>query len=128
MGGRFGAGPTLVDKQDLLSLANGDRVTGQVKSIENGAVNVSSAVTPLTIPLERVNEIYLATQNTERARRLASDVLAFFHDGGQVTVGLDSLDDKHLTGHSENFGKASFDRHAFQNCNFTSTMTTGSTH
>lgn len=105
-------------KTDMLSLANNDRVSGQVKSIQQGKVSVMSAVAPLEIPLERVTELYFSNENSERARRLAADVVAVFHDGGRVTVALDELTEKSLNGHSENFGKVAFDRDSFRELQF----------
>lgn len=107
-------GVVVTAKQDVLCLANNDRVTGTVKAIKDGAVTVDSTVAALTIPLERVAEINFASENRERVRRLGTDVIAAFHDGGRVTVALASVDAKTLTGESENFGKLSFSRDAFR--------------
>ncbi|MCG3149368.1 MAG: hypothetical protein PCFJNLEI_02828 [Verrucomicrobiae bacterium] len=108
------AATPLPGKEDLVCLVNHDRVSGTVKTIEAGAVHVESPVAALTIPVERVAEIVFAGEQHERARRMAADVIAAFHDGGRVTVAMESVDAKVLTGTSENFGKVSLARDAFR--------------
>jgi len=107
-------GMVVTGQQDVLRLANNDRVTGTVESIKDGTVAVVSTVAPLTIPLERVAEINFASENFERARRMAGDVIAAFHDGGRVTLALESVDAKTVNGEGENFGKVNFSRDAFR--------------
>jgi hypothetical protein len=116
--GELDDSPAVPSKTDILTLANNDRVSGLVKSIRQGTVVVTSSVAPLEIPVERVSQIYLSNENAERARRLAADVVAVFHDGGKLTLALDQLDGKTLSGHSENFGKATFNRDAFRELEF----------
>jgi hypothetical protein len=109
-----GNGPVVTNQLDVLCLANNDRLAGTVASIKDGTVNVNTSVTALSIPLERIAQIYFANTNVERARRMAADLMAVFQDGGRVTLALESVNAKELTGQSENFGRLSFARDAFR--------------
>jgi hypothetical protein len=64
--------------------------------------------------MSRVAEITMAAKTTEKPRRQANDLRAFFADGACLTLALDKLNADTLSGASENFGKAVFQRTAFE--------------
>lgn len=110
--------PEAAPAEDAIRFANNDRVSGRLKGIAKRQVTFVTPFATLTVPLERVIEFHLSAAAAERARRRAEDVRAVFHDGGSVTLALDKLDEQTLTGHSENFGRASFARAAFRELRF----------
>jgi len=98
---------------DTVQLANEDKVTGHLLSIEDGKGKFTSSYADLSIPLDRISQIDLATDHTDQAKSAPSDVRAYFAGGGSVTMQLMQWDDKGCTGASPNFGKASFSPDAF---------------
>jgi hypothetical protein len=107
------AGSTAKTDQDTVQLANEDKVTGGLESIQDGKARLSSTYAELNIPLERVEQIDLATAHSDQAKPQASDVRAYFPEGGSLTMQLSQWDAKGCTGTSPNFGKASFLPDAF---------------
>jgi hypothetical protein len=99
--------------EDTVELANEDKVTGHLESILDGKAKLSSSYAELNIPLERVDQVDLATAHSDEAKPEASDVRAYFPEGGCVTMQLTQWDAKGCTGFSPNFGKASFSSDAF---------------
>jgi hypothetical protein len=98
---------------DSVQLANEDKVSGHLESIQDGKARLSSAYAELNIPLERVDQIDLSTAHSDQAKPAASDVRAYFPEGGSVTMQLTQWDAKGCTGSSPNFGTASFSPDAF---------------
>ncbi|MBM3859291.1 MAG: hypothetical protein FJ395_06540 [Verrucomicrobia bacterium] len=105
-------------EEDLVRLVNGDKLSGQLDSVVGGQVRFATSYAKLEIPMERVAEIVLATKNAEKPRRHANDLRAFFSDGNRLTIALDKLSPETLNGNSECFGKATFQRGAFQRLQF----------
>ena len=105
-------------EEDLVRLVNGDKLSGHLNTIANGQLNFVTSYAKLEIPLARVAEIVMAAKTAEKPRRQANDLRAFFADGGRLTLSLEKLNPDTLSGGSECFGKASFQRGAFQRLQF----------
>jgi hypothetical protein len=103
---------------DLVRLNNGDQVSGTVKSITNGQIALTTSFAEMNVPVERAVAVELASATSERARRQAGDVEAFFLDGRKLTVALDKLDEQQFTGTSENFGRMTAALGAFRRLRF----------
>jgi hypothetical protein len=103
---------------DLVRLNNGDKLSGQVKKIENGQVMLAASFAEMNVPVERVTAIEFASVNAERARRHAEDVRAVFSDGNRLTLALERLDEQQLVGTSENCGKVTAVLAAFRRIQF----------
>ena len=101
-------------KEDGINLTNQDKVSGKLKSIENGKAQFASTYAELTIPLDRVDEILMATEGADQPKRNAGDVKAFFANRGSLTMQLEQWDGKQAVASSPNFGKATFSPDAFQ--------------
>jgi len=99
--------------EDSVELANEDKVSGHLVSIQDGKAKFSSSYADLSIPLERIEQVNLSSAHSEEAKPAASDVRAYFPDGGSITMQLMQWDAKGCTGSSSNFGKASFSPDAF---------------
>jgi hypothetical protein len=106
------------EDQDLLRLANMDKLSGKLESIRAGQAAFATSYATMQIPLERIEEIQLATKERAKPRRQNLDVLALLTDGGQVTLALDKLDDKALTGTGEAFGNITITRGALSGLRF----------
>lgn len=91
--------------EDLVVLRNQDKVSGQITGIDGQTLALTNSFAAVKIPLERVAAVALAATTSARPRRQAADVRAFFPDRTQITVALETLDDRGLTGTSETCGK-----------------------
>jgi len=107
------ASPDAKTGKDTVQLANADKVTGRLLSIQDGKARFTSDYADLSIPIERIEEVDLANTNTGEAKPLATDVRAYFPEGGSVTMQLNQWDAKGCTGSSPNFGSATFSPDAF---------------
>lgn len=105
-------------KQDLLRFTNNDKVSGTLSAIADGNVQFKTTYATLTVPLKRVDQITMSTQNAERARRNRNDVRAQFREKGSITVQMTKLQDGKITGNSENFGAATLPIEAFRSLEF----------
>jgi len=110
--------PGAAAEEDIVRLINGDKLTGRLDTIANGQLQFATSYARLEVPLTRVAEVLLATRNAEMPRRQANDLRAFFGDGGRLTLALEKLGADTLSGASESFGKAVFQRGAFQRLQF----------
>jgi len=118
--GRFEdtSSPEEKTSEDVVQLANEDKVSGQLESIQDGKAKFSSAYAELNIPLNRVVQINLADTRSEQAPQSPTDVRAYLPDRGSITMQLTHWDTKSCTASSPNFGKASFSPDAFGRLQF----------
>ena len=91
--------------EDLVRLRNGDKVSGVIRAITGGAVTLTNSFAAVKIPLPTISVIDLAGPPALTARRQVADVRVFFPDRTQFTLALEQLDDKTLTGTTENSGR-----------------------
>lgn len=105
-------------KDDLVRLVNNDKISGTLKSIKDGKMNFETAFAPLSVPLERIDQIDLAGEKSEKAASAPNDVRVAFGERGRVTFQLERWDDQQVTGSSLNFGKARFSPAAFSSIQF----------
>jgi hypothetical protein len=113
--GRFDdtATPDVKTTEDTAQLINEDKVSGHLDSIQDGKAKFSSSYAELNIPLDRIEQVALSDAHADQAEQTASDVRAYFPEGGAVTMQLMEWDAKGCTGTSGNFGKANFSPDAF---------------
>ena len=104
--------------EDTVQLANEDKVSGHLISIQDGKAKFSSSYAELNIPIERIGQIDLSSDHSDQAKQASSDVRAYFPEGGSVTMQLAHWDAKGCTGSSPNFGKATFSPDAFSRIMF----------
>ncbi len=90
--------------EDLIRLANGDKVSGEVLTIDNAAIKFKASYADMDIPLTRIVEIIFAEDKRERARRNQYDSKFTMVNGGIVTFDLQKIMSDEATGQSENFG------------------------
>ncbi len=107
-----------VETEDLVRLANNDKVSGTIQAITRDQILFATSFAEMKIPLERVSTVEFAGQKAEKARRQATDVRAVFLDGSNFTLGLEKLDETALVGSSENCGRVTGAIDAFRSIQF----------
>jgi hypothetical protein len=105
-------------KSDQVQFMNKDKVTGRLVSVEGGMVSFKSEFATLDIPLNRINEIILSTEDAERARRNKDDMRLKFTRTGSLTLQLLKLENNIFYGKSENFGEVQIPLDAFRDVEF----------
>ena len=100
-------------KDDLVKLVNNDKISGTLKSIKDGKMTFETTFAPLTVPIERIDQIDLSTEKSEKAPANPTDVRVVFAGRGTLTLQLERWDDQQVSGSSSNFGKAKFSPAAF---------------
>ncbi|MCX6997655.1 MAG: hypothetical protein NTV49_11355 [Kiritimatiellaeota bacterium] len=103
---------------DLVRFANGDKVSGMVKSIAKDEAVLTTSFSEMKVPLERIVLIELAGQKAGMARRQAGDVRASFLDGSRFTLTLEKMNDQVLAGSTENCGRVTTAFDAFSRVQF----------
>jgi hypothetical protein len=105
--------------QDLARLRNGDRLVGNVESIRDDKLVITTLPrNSSTISLERVKQIEFAGQKAVRPEHAPSDVLAFFNHGGRVQFRLEKWGEQGVEASSPTFGKVRFNPAAFSRIEF----------
>lgn len=106
------------DETPRMELANGDTITGEVSSIQDGKISVKTHLGDVKLPVSRLRTLALKPIEAERAIRRNGDVRAGLPDGSSIVFRLDASDDGTISGSSQNFGSATFDLTAFNRIEF----------
>lgn len=108
------------DKEEAkrMELANGDSIAGEVTSIEDGHISIKTSLGDVRVPVARFRTIALPQVSKEEAIRKQGDIRAWFPDGSSMVFRLDEVGEGTLTGHSQNFGTATFKLEAFSRIEF----------
>jgi len=110
-----------LEEGQQIILQNGDVLVGDVGLVKDGVLEVTTAHTPIKVPIERMSSVHLTDKsdaNYEEPIRKPGDVRAWFRSGGRITFRLDSFSDGKLEGFSQTFGTATFDSNAFSRIEF----------
>lgn len=91
-------------KEDVVFLANRDKVTGRLRGLQDGVLSVEAGERPLEIPLSRVSQISLAASATNAPLSDPWHVRAYFAGGGSLAFQLDDWSNGRARGTSPNFG------------------------
>jgi hypothetical protein len=101
-------------KTDNILFSNDDKVTGRLKSINDGQITFDTEFASLTIPLERAKSIGISTEGAEISKRYANDIRLFFNNDEYLTTALIEISEGKATVKSQNFGTAEFLLNAFR--------------
>ncbi len=101
-------------KTDNILFSNEDKVTGKLKSINDGQITFDTEFASLTIPLERVKNISISGEGAQVAKRNANDIRLFFNNDEYLTADLIKISNGKVTAKSENFGGGDFLLNAFR--------------
>jgi len=111
-------GTTVNDAGGRMELRNGDKILGEVVSIEKGMVKIRTAFSEVAIPLERLCAVALNPVSLERCKRLSGDVRGYLADGSSLVFHLDGLEGGFLMVSSQNFGEAKLKISSFARVEF----------
>lgn len=95
-------------KEDVLHLANRDRVVGKLGTLKDGKIQIGTGDSGLEIPLPRVTQIFFGGQKTNSASRDPWEVRALFAGGEKISFKMDQWDEHQVAGMSPSLGKVSF--------------------
>lgn len=114
--GRFEPEITSTNKltEDVVFLANKDKVIGKVEGLDENKLRVQSHSTALQIPLSRVTEIYFANTDASDAKESPWAVRASFPGGEMISFQLNKWSASEVTGMSANFGPVAFNPRAIR--------------
>ncbi|MDP3849285.1 MAG: hypothetical protein Q8Q59_02195 [Luteolibacter sp.] len=101
-----------------MELANGDSLTGEVLSIQDGLIAMKTPLGDIKLPVARLRTVALKPVEAERCKRFEGDVRASFPDGSSLVFRLDATTADTLTGSSQNFGSATFQLASFSRIEF----------
>ncbi len=101
-------------EQDLVLLANYDRVTGRLQSSDGMTAAFASEAGEMKFPLDRVQEIVFEARSRETPRLCATDTAALLDDGSRITLAMERLDDTGMTGTGDAVGRLTIPRSALQ--------------
>jgi hypothetical protein len=94
--------------QDVVFLANRDKVFGKVLALEETKATVEARQAKLDIPLERVTQIRFAKADAE-TNTLPNEVRASFPGGESVVFNMEKWNGAEVKGTSRTFGPLTFD-------------------
>ena len=102
----------------LIKLTNKDRFSGDIHSIREGKLNVSTSKIELNVPLERVRQVVLESPPLDPSALSPSDVRAIFTDQGQVTIKLRSWTPAGIVGTHPHVGEVTLQPNWVQKLGF----------
>ncbi len=94
--------------EDLVCLANRDKVTGKLQSVRQGKLSFTTPQTTLEIPLERVTQMVFRQAAAAARNRDPWETRAYFSGGGSVAFQVEKWDPGQVLGNSPNFGRLTF--------------------
>ena len=108
--GRFKGPPThpIGAKDDLVKLANNDRMQGRVEGVDGDKLNVTTSEGGFPVPLDRVKQIEPATSRAPTNVDIEHRVRAHFSAGSRLTFVLNRWSAAGVEAHSPSFGSATF--------------------
>jgi len=106
------------EEEGRMALRNGDSITGEVMSIEDGVIKIKTPHSEVSLPVSRLRTIALKPVALEEPKRNAGDVRAWFADGSSIVFRLEGMADGMITGYSQTFGTADFKASAFNRIEF----------
>jgi hypothetical protein len=108
--GEFGLHDTVraAAKEDLVYLANRDKVSGQLLELQDGKLSILTGHSTLDIPLSRVTQIHLAHPETNLPPAGPWQTRAYFAGGGSIALDLARWNGEEVLGESSNFGPVTF--------------------
>lgn len=99
-------------------LRNGDTIKGEVVGITDEQITLKTEFSEVTFPVDRLKNLILKSADMETPKLNNGDVRATLADGSRMVFRLDGVEDKFLTGFSQNFGTAKFAKDAFKRIEF----------
>lgn len=107
-------------KEDVIRLANRDKVSGTLKTLKNGKLTMQTQFATLDIPLERITQVHF---NPETMTKIIadSDSRLFLAEHGRISLQLEKYDTSQVVGLSAAMGKIKLAPNAFDSIQFNPT-------
>ncbi|HEX5790515.1 MAG TPA: hypothetical protein VFY13_05145 [Luteolibacter sp.] len=96
------------EEQNRMKLANGDSIKGDIKSIQDGLIELTTPLGDILLPIERMRTLRLDKLGSASSKLETGDVRATFADGSTLIFRIERIEENHLVGTSQNFGEARF--------------------
>jgi hypothetical protein len=105
-------------KDDLVFLANRDKVTGALQGIRDGKVTFTIPQTTLDIPMQRVTQIFFGQQETNAPVQQPWEIRVNVAGGGTVAFQLEKWGGEQVSGKSANFGQMALNPQSIRQIQF----------
>ncbi len=115
--GQFDEAPSVrsTAKEDLVTLRNGDKLIGDVLTVQSDTIRMSLIGGETDMPLQEVKKIEFAGVADLKPKALSytNRVSGRFSGAGSIDVDAQAIENNRLTGFSPNFGPVDLDLRAF---------------
>jgi hypothetical protein len=105
-------------KQDLARLRNGDRLPGDLITIQDGQIAMTGGDAKPPVAFTRAKEIAFARDRAAKPTAIPADLRAYFSRGGSLTLQIEKWDQQTLTATSPLFGKMTLNPRTFTRLEF----------
>lgn len=105
-------------KEDFVYLANRDKVTGTLLSVQNGKATFKTSFANLEVPLERIVRVDFGSAHLHQLQAAPGEVRLQLRDQGSLTVALNAWNAREIAATSRVFGAARLNANAFQAVEF----------
>ncbi len=105
-------------KDDLVFLANRDKVVGSLQSIRDGKLTFAVSQTTLDIPMQRVTQIVFEQPETNAPVQIPWEIRAHVAGGGTVSFHLEKWGAEQVLGKSVNFGQMALNPQSIRQIQF----------
>lgn len=106
------------EKQDMIRLANKDRVVGDIREVNNGKLSIDTAQGKLDVPLTRITQIQMGGTNRVASAPAPWEVRAFFAGGGSLSFQMNGWTEKSITGTSSSLGQVALNSKSIRQIQF----------
>lgn len=107
-------------KDDLVYLANRDKVVGTLQTIQDGKLTLAIPQTTLDIPMQRVTQILFGPHSTNAPAQKPWEIRVNVAGGGTVAFELEKWGEEQVAGRSVNFGQVALNPHSIRQIQFNS--------
>ena len=90
--------------KNLMKLANGDSITGEVNKIENGIASLKTPLGELSIPVSRLRTLALKQLGKSEPKIENGDIRVGFADGSSLVFKLEKVENGKIIGSNQTFG------------------------
>ena len=105
-------------KDDFALFTNDDSISGNLKSISDGQMKIKTSFGELSVPLEKVDVIYMAKENAKATPASTQAAHLSLHRKNTMTIQINEWKDDKVTLQSPVFGKAILEAAAIQSATF----------
>ena len=107
-----------VRNEDVLRLANRDRVSGKLGVLRDGKLTFKTPETPLEIPLQRITEVNFSSDRAAVTNRTPWSIRALLSGGEKFTLDLEKWSEQQIAGTNRNFGRVAFPTESVRHLQF----------